>query len=193
MTAAAPPTFAGPGPAAPGRPRHRGLAVAALVLGCSALAWVVTAVSLILVSPSRRPARTQTFVIPEGAADRVAAGENPLALPPSFVLLAGDTLRFVNHDRATHLIGSWSVPAGAERAVRFARPIDGSLACSVHPLGRLGIDVHPRGVDVGLTVVPTLLLGPGVAGLALAVRAVVRRLGDDDAPGLTTPGTTSER
>lgn len=163
------------------------------MLACCALAWSVTAASLLLLSSDGDP-RIHTFSIPVGAAALIAAGENPLALPPSLALVAGDTLRFENHDGVDHLIGSWTVRAGSTRDIRFARPVDGSFACSVHPAGRLGIEVRPRGLDLGLTVLPTLLLGPGVAAVILGVRAVMRRLGDDEDPGgLTTRGTASGR
>lgn len=183
-------------PVATARRGHRPAFVAgAVVLAACAFVWLVTAATLVLLSPSRRPPRVHTWVIAEGTAGRIAAGENPLALPPTLVLLAGDSLRFVNHDGVDHTIGAWGVPAGSERLVRFARPLDGSLACSVHPAGLLGIDVRPRGLDLGLTVLPTILLGPGLAAILLGVRAVMRRLGDEEECNdvLMTPGTASGR
>jgi hypothetical protein len=167
-------------PAPPGDPRRRRLATAvAVVAAATALVWAASLASAWLLARGTRGPTVHELVIEPGTARRVAAGENPLALAPSLDFVVGDTLRLVNRDAVAHVLGGWRVEAHSARSIRFRSPTGGTLACSVHPSGRLGIEVRSRGVDLAATAVPAAVFGPLLGGAVLGVVAVVRRLGPD--------------
>ncbi len=151
-----------------------------LLLSGPALVFGFTALTLHLMGRASRPPRTILLVVPEGTRERVARGENPLELPPTLGFVVGDTLVIRNLDSAAHRIGPFIAPPGEERAFKLGRASAGSLLCSLHPSGRLNLlRVEPRGVEMRLTLAPTLYLGLPLGFLALGLQRVIRRLGPE--------------
>lgn len=149
---------------------------AVVLLASAGLVWGVTALALVLIGRGASAPRTVELVIPQGAARQVAAGENPLAAAPTLSFTAGDVLRIVNHDAVTHRVGPYAVPPGRSLQVVMQPSAVGAFLCTAHPSGRITFDVAPRGLDLRLTVLPTLLLGLPLGAVVLGVRRVLRAL-----------------
>jgi hypothetical protein len=81
------------------------------------------------------------ITIPRGTAERLSAGEDVELVPADLRLRLRDQLVVVNDDVAEHQVGPLSVPPGERLATRFseAATIDGF--CSLHPSGRITIEV----------------------------------------------------
>jgi hypothetical protein len=174
-------TAAGPtvGAAPPTARRRRVARAGAVVAAATALAWLAAAASAWVTTRHVRDPLVRELVIPPGTAGRVEAGANPLEIPPTFDFVVGDTLRLVNHDTVAHSLGPWRVGPGATRTIRFRSAVSGSLACSLHPSGRLAVEVRARQADLTAALVPAAVFGPLLGGVALGVAALARRLGPD--------------
>lgn len=94
-------------------------------------------------------------------------------------LVAGDVLVVRNEDAGAHVLGSTVIGPGETDRVRFPRATVASFACDFHQAGRLTLHVQPKGLDLRLTILPTLLLGPATGLALVGVWAVVRRLDTD--------------
>ena len=80
------------------------------MLLASAAMWALSAIALVIYTDGARSPELHVLEIPAGTAERVAAGENPLAIPSTWSFLADDTLRLVNRDDVQHWIGTFHVP-----------------------------------------------------------------------------------
>lgn len=158
---------------------HRVVRAAAVVAAATALVWLAAAASIWLTTRDARDPLVRELVIPPGTAGQVRAGANPLDIPPSFDFVVGDTLRLVNRDAAAHSLGPWRVEPGTVRTIRFQAPTSGSLACSLHPSGKLAIEVRARRADLTGAFLPAAVFGPLLGAVALGVGTLARRLGTD--------------
>lgn len=81
------------------------------------------------------------YVIDPGTATRIESGESVEILPPVLTVHIGQTLRIINNDDRSHLIGPFSIAAGQTLAQTFVSvgTLDG--ACSIRPGNRFEIDV----------------------------------------------------
>lgn len=77
------------------------------------------------------------FVIPEGTAGRITAGESVEIVPAELVVRVGEVIRIVNEDDAGHFVGIFYVGAGETVTQRFASPGDFSGICTIHPSGQI--------------------------------------------------------
>lgn len=84
---------------------------------------------------------TYEFVIPEGAGDRLAAGEPLEIVPGRFEALVGESVRIVNHDRRGHNVGPWYVGPNETLSQKFTSPGVYEGLCTVHPSGALILEV----------------------------------------------------
>ena len=84
---------------------------------------------------------TYEFVIPEGASDRLAAGEDLDIVPGRFEAKVGESVRIVNHDRRGHNVGLWFVGPGETVTQKFTSAGRYEGLCTVHPSGALILDV----------------------------------------------------
>jgi len=82
------------------------------------------------------------YVIPEGTAERIAAGEDVEIVPREMTVHVGESIRIVNHDVQGHLVGVFYVGAGESLTKTFASP--GVLAgeCTIHPSGQFTLRVE---------------------------------------------------
>jgi hypothetical protein len=123
-----------------GRSRRR--TVVAFVAAAAAL----VAVPLAATRLSDRPEPTaHTYEIPPGTAARVRAGEDVRVLPDDLRLPLRDRLVVVNHDDVAHRIGPFTVLPGATLDRRFSEAASIAGFCSLHPSGRITIDVRVDG------------------------------------------------
>jgi hypothetical protein len=143
----------------------------------------ISAVALAIYTNGARDPETRTLLIPDGTAELIAAGENPLRIPASWSFLADDTLELINQDRVGHRFGQYFVPPATTRAYTLQPAFGGSLACSLHPAGEINIDVDVRTFDWRATVFPTLVLGPAVGLILTVVGSVMRKLDEPDQGG----------
>lgn len=177
------------GSSAPGRypavvahPR-RWAARVGVVAGTAAAIWGLTAASLVILGGAVREPEVVEIVIPPGATSGIEAGVNVLQIPRSLSLVAGDELVVRNEDRVTHVVGPLAVAPGATARTVVRTPLAGSFLCTVHPSGRIAFEVQPRGFELRLTVLPTLLIGLPLGLGLLGLTGALRRLGADDGPG----------
>jgi len=71
--------------------------------------------------------------VPRGAAARVARGEDPQLVPDRIEAQVGDTLRLVNRDTRSHMIGPFLVGPGQRVESRLARAGEFEGECTLHP------------------------------------------------------------
>lgn len=157
--------------------RRTWVARVGIVAGAAGAVWGLTAVSLVLLGGATREPEAVEIVIPPGTAAGLEAGVDVLRLPRSLSLVAGDELVVRNEDHVTHWVGPNAVPPGATVRTVVRPSFAGSFFCSVHPSGALAFDVQPRGLDLRLTVLPTVLIGLPLGLGLLALAGVLRRLG----------------
>ena len=117
----------------------------------------------------------------------MAAGENPLEIPSTWSFLADDTLRLVNRDDVQHWIGTFHVPPRETVEYTLGTTIGGSLFCTVHPDEAIVIDVEARTFDWRLTLFPTLVLGPAVGLILVAVWWAVGHLDEPEPSSPSSP------
>jgi hypothetical protein len=176
-----------PAHGAGGRAR-RAAGFAAWVGGGTLVVWIVCAVALWIYAGPAHGSETRELLIPRGTAQLVRQGENPLNIPAKWGFHTGDVLLVENRDAVAHVIGPWKVAPGTTQEIVLRSTQSSFFGCSVHPSGRLIIDVEPLRTDWPLTVAPTLAFGPALGLGAYVLRRVSHRLGDDDGLPTSTPG-----
>ncbi len=92
-------------------------------------------------SVSNAQAADFEYLIAPGTAAKIEAGESVQILPAVLTAHVGQTLRIVNHDDRSHLIGPFSIAAGQTLTQTFVAvgKLDG--ACSIRPGNRFEIDI----------------------------------------------------
>lgn len=101
------------------------------------------------------------FVIPPGTAERVAQGEDSLALPTTMTFVVGDVLLVRNDDSVSHQLGPIFIPAGSSASLTFDTVQSYAYVCSFQTERYLDLDVR-QPLTLG-----TRLLGTLFAGLPL--------------------------
>ena len=141
--------------------------------GVAAFSWGMILVAWILLPQ----ARTVELVIPDGTAARIALGEVVDTLPTNLLLRRGDTLLLINRDVQPHRIGSvWVDPDMSTRTIvtkEFQN--SGSVICSFHPGGSIGVSPQSR-PGLSATIVPTLFLFLTLSVVTVATLTITRRL-----------------
>lgn len=74
--------------------------------------------------------------VPRGAAAQVARGEDPELVPDRIEAQVGDTLRLVNRDTRSHMIGPFLVGPGQRVESTLSRAGTYEGECTLHPEGR---------------------------------------------------------
>ncbi len=97
------------------------------------------------------------IVIPAGAAEKVAQGEEIPTIPEDQIFVTGDTLEVINQDRVDHQLGPIWVPAGAKGSLVLEDAEKFSYSCSFSPSNYLGFDVRQA------TTWQTRLTGLGIS------------------------------
>ena len=92
-----------------------------------------------LVGPADRGERV--VVIPEGTAQRLAAGEDVALIPADLRFRLRDRLVVINDDVVGHRVGPFEVAPGGRLEKRFSEALTIEGFCSLHPGGRVRIEV----------------------------------------------------
>lgn len=65
--------------------------------------------------------RTIEIVVPAGTAERMAAGEKVVVMPPRLEFTVGDQIRIRNEDSVEQSVGPYVVQAGQELLLRYGK------------------------------------------------------------------------
>lgn len=117
---------------------RRRATVAAFAAAAVALVLVPVVASRLVGQPDGVVHR---YEIPPGTAAALARGEAVDVLPADLELGLRDTLVVANHDDLAHQVGPFRVAAGEELTRRAGELASFSGFCSLHPGGRLDIQV----------------------------------------------------
>jgi hypothetical protein len=129
-----------------------GTGVRPIVVVGEALAVLAVAVALVaaLVHPSsaRHASRAGRhhlweYTVPFGTGARLDAGENVSFFPYQLVVHVGDELLVHNLDNRSQEIGPYYVDRGETMEQVFTQPGVITGVCTIHPSGRVVIDVLP--------------------------------------------------
>lgn len=83
----------------------------------------------------------RVITIPLGTAERLAAGEDVALIPPTLQIRLRDRIVVVNHDVSRHQVGPFTVEPGERVERRFSEAATISVVCSLHPSGRITLDI----------------------------------------------------
>lgn len=107
--------------------------------------WLISEAAFrLLADQYQRAPATIEMVIPPGAAQKAASGEDVQTLPADVVFVEGDVLVVVNHDQVSHQLGPIWVPPGARGRINLDTPSRYSMACTFQSSNTFGLDVRPR-------------------------------------------------
>ena len=149
---------------------------AACLAGGITLAAVLSTASWLALSDGpMRAAETLELLIPAGTAEAVEQGAAPPAIPRDLRFVQGDTLVLRNEDTVTHRVGGYSVGPGSTLSVPLDQPSSGSLFCSFHPQGSIGLDVKPHTSPL-MILWPTLIIGIPLGLIAGGILEVLSRI-----------------
>lgn len=84
---------------------------------------------------------TYKYIIPNGTADRIAAGEPVQIVPARLDIRVGDSVEIVNNDDQGHNVGPFFVGEGETVSQTFPSVAEYVDSCSVHPSGEFRIVV----------------------------------------------------
>jgi hypothetical protein len=107
------------------------------VLGLSELAYRFQQDS------NARAPKVMELIIPEGTAQKIAAGERSVSIPESMAFVVGDELLVKNNDLVDHQLGPVWIPAGMSASLLIDNESQYSMTCSFQPTEYFGFDVHP--------------------------------------------------
>lgn len=114
-----------------------------LLIGCGvALVAIVVVVVALVATGGGDGGVTHRYVIPEGTAARLAAGEQITIMPTRLVVHVGDKLVLTNNDTVTQQMGPLSVQAGSVLKMRFARTGTIEGTCTMNPEGTAKIVIQ---------------------------------------------------
>lgn len=151
----------------------------AWMAGGTVVGWIVGVIWWAMLTPTA-PSTPRTINIPPGAAAAIARGEVPPGIPSVLSLNSAGKLLVSNHDTAEHLIAGTLVLPG-DTVLVTPEEKSGTVACSFHPGGAIGISLQER-PPITVTFVPAFMLGAPF-GIAFGVATwVARKLGVDDEP-----------
>ncbi len=88
-----------------------------------------------------RPPQTIELVIPSGTAERIAQGEQEVAIPEGMTFVVGDVLLVRNEDSVDHQLGPLWIPAGRSASLRFDTAEKLAYQCSFVVGNYFGVDI----------------------------------------------------
>lgn len=128
-----------------------------MALGIFLAAIITEAGYHFLKRENRAPQRVQ-LIIPAGAADSVAKGQEPPSIPADMTFVVGDTLVVVNKDSVDHQLGPLWIPSGTSASLNLDTEQNYAFQCSFQPTKVFGIDVKEP-VTISTRVVGILFAG----------------------------------
>ncbi len=137
------------------KPEYRPYLIRLLVvtaLSLVAMVIITEGAYLLQRDETDRAPKTIQLIVPAGAAQRAANGEQVDVLPENIVFVIGDVLEVVNQDSTDHQLGPIWVPAGSTGRVVLEEANKFSYSCSFTPSRYLGLDVKkPTTLQTRLT------------------------------------------
>lgn len=149
-----------------------------LAIGTALGLAVYPATQLILGDLAERTPQQIVLTIPDGTAERVAAGQPSPSIPSSLEFVVGDILVVANEDSVSHQLGPIWVPAGGTGRMTIGQANTYSYACSFRPGGTLDLRVRPRGSDTARAVAAVstgLPVGVLIAAYSLVMWPLAKR------------------
>ena len=113
-----------------------------LLLACLLLAGCSEGRGALVVDDPDAPSADYEYLIPDGTAERITAGETVEILPAQLTVTVGEVIRIVNQDSAGHFVGIFYVGPGETVTQRFASPGTFSGLCTIHPSGQISLTVE---------------------------------------------------
>ncbi len=94
--------------------------------------------------------RTVTYVIPPGASQKLAAGEEIVDFPNEITLTIGvrDTIVIENQDDAVHAFGPFTILPHTTLTKRFKTPRVYESACTFHKDQQMKLVINPAPWDI---------------------------------------------
>ena len=120
-------------------------AILSLIAGML-LGWLISEGSYLLNKDpsSRDDARRIELVIPQGTAERVAAGKDVLSMPAKMSFVEGDLLIVKNQDSVSHQLGPVWVPPQSSGVLQVGQADNYEYTCSFQTSKVFGIEVRQR-------------------------------------------------
>ena len=112
------------------------LVMGMLLIGCS------EGRGALVVDDPAATAADYEYLIPEGTAQRIRAGEDVEILPAQLTVEVGEVIRIINHDDTGHFVGIFYVGPGETVTQRFASTGTFSGTCTIHPSGQITLTVE---------------------------------------------------
>lgn len=107
-----------------------------------AAVWLISEGAFLLFKENTdRAPETIELVIPQGTAERVAAGQASPAIPEEMTFVLGDTLMVKNNDSTDHQLGPLWVPSGSSASIKLEQADKFAYSCSFQPSSYLGLNV----------------------------------------------------
>lgn len=151
-----------------------------VLLGVSMVGmFALSAIALVIWTNAARPPQTIVLEIPDGTAELIAAGENPLGITDPWAFQADDILVLDNRDRVRHYVGPLTVEPGDVVQAQLQLDDDGLAPSTLHPSGIVNMAIEFRNFSFALLVYPTVGFGLSV-GLILWIGLQVMRSLDEE-------------
>jgi len=159
---------------------YRKLAELAGLIAVSTLVmFVLSSIALLIyTNESGDPVQYSVEIAP-GTSTLIAAGENPLEIPPTWTFNTEDTLRIENRDDVTYFLGDWTVPPQTIQTFEILATSSGTFPSSLHPSGFVTLDVQPRNFVFSFIAYATFGFGIAV-GIILFIGLTIARALDHD-------------
>jgi hypothetical protein len=111
-----------------------------LLFALAGIALVGTSIGLARLV-GERDGVDRVIVIPAGTAERLAAGQDVALIPEDLDFRLRDRLIVINDDVVEHQVGPFTVAPGDRLERRFSEAATFEGFCSLHPGGRITIDI----------------------------------------------------
>ena len=132
---------------------------------------ILNEVAFYFLRETARAPQTIELVIPAGAAERIAKGEQPPSIPEQMTFVVGDKLLVINKDSKDHQLGPLWIPAGASASLTLDAVQSYAYECSFQKGKYFGLDVYEP-LTISTRVYGILLSGLPL-GILLAVYSVI--------------------
>lgn len=160
--------------------RRRRIEAAAIIAVSTLVIGALSSVALLIYTADTRGPVVHNLEIPQGSAELIAAGENPLKIPPTWTFYADDTLVLDNQDDVAHVLGNWVVQPHSVQSFELQPAYGGFFVCTLHPSGGITLSIQPRDYDFAIIALPTFGFGIAVGVIIVIGLNVTRALGKDD-------------
>jgi hypothetical protein len=150
-----------------------------LIAASTLVMFLLSSIALLIYTNDSGDPVQYTLDVPPGSSTLIAAGENPLEIPPTWTFNTEDTLRIENRDDVTHTLGDWTVSPGTIETFELLSTSSGTVPSTLHPSGFVTLDVQPR--DFVFSFIAYSTFGFGLAiGIILFIGLMIARALDHD-------------